>query len=383
MLKDLEKYVPVSNSIDWGLIKSELMKPFVQEMMKTHQEPRWHEEGDVWTHTTMVCEALIQMKEYQELDSLLKLEVFIAALFHDVAKPICTRVIDGVITSYNHTIKGAIMTREYLWKEYGLAGDLESQRVRETICLLIRYHSRPLHLEDDGENNLVKISSNQALAGDFSLKLLGILAKADVIGRISSDQESHLNKIEDFNQTAQLMGCYEQAITFKNDISRFHYLNGKEMWIEQELFDDTWGEVILLCGLPGTGKDYYIQTHYPSMNVISLDEIREELHILPSESNSRVYSVAKERAKELLRKKIPFIWNATSLTPFIRKHQIDLFHQYHAKARIIFLETSWKTNLTRNESRDRRVPRRIIEEMLATLQVPEAYEAEIVEWMIS
>ena len=42
------------------------------------------------------------------------------------------------------------------------------------------------------------------------------------------------------------------------------------MWKAQELYDDTWGEVILMCGLPGTGKDHWIRSHCPSLPTVWL-----------------------------------------------------------------------------------------------------------------
>lgn len=116
------------------------------------------------------------------------------------------------------------------------------------------------------------------------------------------------------------------------------------------LYEDTWGEVILMCGLPGTGKDHWIRDNYPDLPVVSLDDLRLEMDVEPTEAQGRVVQAARERAKELLRAKHPFIWNATSLTA-LRAQQIELFERYHARVRLVYLETVWEENLRRNASR--------------------------------
>ena len=59
-----------------------------------------------------------------------------------------------------------------------------------------------------------------------------------------------------------------------SDYTRRAYFSGGDVWPQQELYYETWGEVDMFCGLPGTGEDYWISKHCKDMPVISLDEIR-------------------------------------------------------------------------------------------------------------
>ena len=59
----------------------------------------------------------------------------------------------------------------------------------------------------------------------------------------------------------------------------------------------------------------------------------------------------------------------------IRRKQIQLFEQYHASVKIVFLETDWETEQTRNSSRKNEVPQTAIEKMLKDLELPELREA--------
>ena len=77
----------------------------------------------------------------------------------------------------------------------------------------------------------------------------------------------------------------------------------------------------------------------------------------------------------------PFVFNATNITEMTRSKWKRLFEQYHACVRMVFLETGFKENLRRNAGRKYAVPENIIGEMLKKLTLPEAFEAQRVEWM--
>ena len=47
--------------IDWNAVKTSALRPMIGRMEETMQNPAWHGEGDVWTHTRMVCETLAEI----------------------------------------------------------------------------------------------------------------------------------------------------------------------------------------------------------------------------------------------------------------------------------------------------------------------------------
>ena len=113
----------------------------------------------------------LSIKINKYLPELEKLIVFLAALFHDIGKGVCTRIENGEIVSTNHGVKGSIMLREYLWKDLGLCGTKEYQEFREGICLLVRYHSNPIHVYEDLTKRVIKLSTNTKLTKYFNIKL--------------------------------------------------------------------------------------------------------------------------------------------------------------------------------------------------------------------
>lgn len=137
----------------------------------------------------------------------------------------------------------------------------------------------------------------------------------------------------------------------------------------------------MLSGLPGTGKDTWIRENCAGYPVVSLDDIRAELKTGPEDAQGPVVQLARERAREYLRKKQPFVWNATCLTEETRRKLTGLFEQYGARVRIVWLETDWHTGTERNRNRKNAVPEAAVERMLAKTVPPFPDEAHTVEWI--
>ena len=59
-----------------------------------------------------------------------------------------------------------------------------------------------------------------------------------------------------------------------------------------------------------------IKKHYPDWPVISLDKMRNERGISPTDKtgNGQVIQEAKEQARVYLRRQESFVWNATNTT---------------------------------------------------------------------
>lgn len=368
--------------IDWEGLWAAGFGTFFERMGKVEQNPSWHEEGNVWRHTQMVCQELVGMSVYRKLPLLQRQELFLAAMLHDIGKILCTRLEEGQWVSPNHTAVGARMAREYLRTEFGLGGTKKTLYIRETICNLIRYHSVPTHILDqtDPERRLMKIASNGELVPDFTIELLCILEEADVRGRIYQKMEESVETVLLCAQLAEEIGCYRGAFSFPSPYAEYAYLSGRNLVPGQELYDDTWGEVILMSGLPGTGKDTWIKEQLGNLPVVSLDEIRRRMGVSPTEHQGVVVAKAREMAKEYLRKKQPFVWNATNVTASLREKQVRLFQKYHASVRIVYLETGWEEELKRNKERKEAVPEQVIGKMQGSLVLPERFEAEVVRW---
>ena len=372
----------VNEKINWTALEASPLGSFLTAMSNTPQNPEYHAEGDVYKHTKMVCEELTKTERFWELSQKKREILFLSALLHDVGKITCTHLEDGRWISPAHAHAGALAVRSFLWIECGLSGEYEAMNFRETVCTLIRYHSLPAYaiLRDDGVRALIKAASAGTVLPDFSTELLMMLSEADARGRKCADHDDYLERVLFSGELARETGCFFGPYRFANPYTGFAYMQGRNVVPYAELYDDTWGEVIIMSGLPGTGKDTFIKSNFADLPMISLDDIRKELKISPTEPQGRVADEARKRARELLRNKTPFVWNATNITPMTRSRIIDLVSSYGAASKIVYLETGWEELLARNDGRKEAVPPVEIMKMLGKLTPPETFEGHCVEW---
>lgn len=217
------------------------------------------------------------------------------------------------------------------------------------------------------------------------MKLLYLLAKADLFGRECKYKDNLLNNIEYFKEYCIDLGCYEDKKVFKNSYTRYKYLNSintKTLHPEDELFDVTKFEVIVMCGLPLSGKDTFIKENLIDIPLISLDQIRDEFKILPRQDSNKVVAIAKERAKIYLRQKKTFIWNATNIMEDTRKKLCYLFSSYNARVHFIYIESTYKELLKRNKKRERSIDIKVLNHMIYKFDMIEPYEGYFTEYVV-
>ncbi|MHA4740680.1 AAA family ATPase [Dyadobacter sp. MSC1_007] len=342
---------------------------WIADMHGVPQDAVHHAEGDVATHTQMVVKELVGLKEYQNLREEEKAILWIAALLHDVEKRSTTyQETDGSIVSPGHAKKGALTARQILFKQFDVPFE-----TREQIVGLVRHHGLPLWVfhKPDPQKALLQASF------EVNTNLVAILAKADVLGRICSDQQDLLDRISFFEEYCKEQRCAGQSYPFTTDLSRFHYFHAEAASVDYLPFDDTTCQVTLMSGLPGMGKDSYIREHLHGLPVISLDKIRLAHKIKPDDTsaNGWVAQQAKEQARVYLRAKNDFVWNATNISKQMRSQLIDLFASYRARVRIVYVEQPYKQWKLQNGSREEMVPTKVLERMLAKWEVPKLHEA--------
>ena len=364
---------------DWRLEWERIQAQFdwIGAMRGVPQDPQYHAEGDVFVHTRMVAEALIALDEWRALPPEERETLFAAALLHDVAKPACTRVeFDGKITSKRHARQGELLAREMLWLGVGLDVSAPFAQ-REQVARLVRYHGLPLWFLEKPSPERAVMEASQTTR----LDRLALLAEVDVRGRICPDQQELLDRIDLFRAFVQEQQCYSAPRTFASAHSRFQFFHSEGRDPDYAAYDDTRFEVVLLSGLPGAGKDSWIQHHLPDWPLISLDRLRRDLKISPEDSQGPVIQAAKEQAREWMRKQQSFVWNATNVTRLLRSQLIDLFASYHARVRIVYVEAPFDEIIRRNTARSERVPEAVIYNLLRKLEVPDLTEAHVVEYV--
>lgn len=338
---------------------------------------RYHREGDVWVHTQMVVEELLALPGYQALVRADQVKVFLAALLHDVAK--CrTTVINpetGDIQHPGHSRKGAIDARIALWD----AG--APFKVREAVCRMVSQHQTPFWAMGGSKRNIPPEFLVRSLSWQLDLRLLALLAEADIRGRVCDDTSPILDNIELFRELARDENCFGRPRDFVNAHTAVSYFRGAGVHPEYPLFQEEGSKVIVMSGPPASGKNTWVAKHHPSLPVVSFDDAREELGLKHGKNEGMVAHLALDKAKALLRAKAPFVWNATNLSEQMRARTLDLLFAYHAEVEVVYLERPRAELLSRNSKRDTTLNNKALQAMLYKWEPPLPTEAHRVHFL--
>lgn len=123
--------------------------PELKALIGTPQEPEWHPEGDVWTHTLMVIDHAAKIIRRQDAGLRTQdeqLHVMLGALCHDLGKPATTKTIDGRIRSLGHEDAGAKIAM-HLCERWSFGRD-----ATEAARLITADHLKPSMLYRAKEN---------------------------------------------------------------------------------------------------------------------------------------------------------------------------------------------------------------------------------------
>jgi len=152
--------------------------PELAALIGVPQDPRWHPEGDVWTHTLMVVDEAARLRSSQPDD----LALLWSALCHDLGKPQTTIVADDHIRCHGHAEAGVPATERLLTR-------LRAPKQLVTrVCALVEHHLAPaLFVKNSaGARGYRRLARRLERAG-VSFELLLRVARADHLGRTTPD----------------------------------------------------------------------------------------------------------------------------------------------------------------------------------------------------
>jgi len=154
--------------------------PELESLIDVPQDPQWHPEGDVWTHTLMVVDEAAPLAS--DLPRGQRAALLLAAVAHDFGKPSTTRVEDGRLRSRGHEEAGVAPALAFL-ERLGVRS-LDGHDVRGAVAALVQYHLSPTpfwNAEARGER--VSDGAFRRLALKVDPELLYRLSLADTRGR--------------------------------------------------------------------------------------------------------------------------------------------------------------------------------------------------------
>jgi tRNA nucleotidyltransferase (CCA-adding enzyme) len=168
-----------SRGMEWADLLGVVDKlfPEVAALKGCPQEPEWHPEGDVWTHTLLCLDR--GREEAEGLDRERRLTVMLALLCHDFGKPLTTAVIDGRIRSMDHEDAGVAPTRSFLDRLN--LHTLGGYDLREQVAQLVAHHLTPSHFFKNRDH--VGDGAFRRLSRKLEPDLLYRVSRADCLGR--------------------------------------------------------------------------------------------------------------------------------------------------------------------------------------------------------
>jgi tRNA nucleotidyltransferase (CCA-adding enzyme) len=164
-------------ALGWELGVVHRIFPDLVPLATCPQEPEWHPEGDVWTHTLMVVD-----EARGRIDGLERgpaIAMMVAALCHDIAKPETTARIDGRWRSPGHEEAGVEPSIRVLDRLN--LHSIDGYDVRHAVLGLVAQHLKPSAFHKSPTP--VSDGAFRRLAQKVDLDLLARFAKADCHGR--------------------------------------------------------------------------------------------------------------------------------------------------------------------------------------------------------
>ena len=385
---------PDLNTLTWAFGEA---VPALRRLKDTPQDPEWHAEGDVYTHTDMVLDELYRSFDTdigKSIPPVVQRELILGALFHDVAKPWTTKRMEirGVerVAAPRHEAQGRSLIApilvdsglswESLWHVMGIVG-----------C-----HQEPklLVVKDKPPGEYKRLSRK---VDPFRVTFM---EQADMRGRICPDLPKQLEHLEMY-----LLGSEEYAPPGWLEEWRAHFADltadrplafrdrvfgeairavedGKIATPEEGGFlvfqeNATPPELVVLCGPSGSGKSTFIEKHLPDYEVVSLDNLREEMSGDRADQtmNGQVRQEAQFRLKAALRPGRKVVWDATNLRKDFRSMVCETGFAYKALVTLVVIHLKPEDNAARNQKRTHAVPPKVLASQLEGWEYPDVDEA--------
>ncbi len=179
--------------------------PEISALRGARHNPNVHPEGDVWEHNNRVLDACALICRQAGLDEKESLILMLAALCHDLGKPLTARLVDGVWRNPDYERAGEEPARSLLVR-MGCPPSLV-----DGIATLVREHGQPYRLWKQNLTEPVADGAIRRLALQAPIVPLCRLALADFRGRELEEAKGACPAVEWLLQRADELSLKHQV----------------------------------------------------------------------------------------------------------------------------------------------------------------------------
>jgi len=316
----------------------------------------YHEEGDVWTHTEMVLDAL---------PSTVSDSVVVAALLHDIGK-VYTREVtpEGKVRFFNHASRSTFEAIDILKVIYDNLFDffntfsvLNSDSFVHVLNLINLHYIFFNYTDSQTEKNAVKLAKKLSGYGLTFYNDLVDLVKADHVGRITSQ------KTKVSNEFFELV-----KVKIKNLIDNFDCSkNIKDNYID------------LLIGIPYSGKSFFLENYVNNSDIVIISRDNLIMKKYPELSYNEAWKLVDQNAinlelDSLFRSAVKdnknIIVDMTNLSRKSRNSKLSQVSKNYNKKASVFYTGMGKIKERIKKRKDKNIDQLVLNRMMNSFQLP-------------
>jgi predicted kinase len=362
-----------------------LPEALINRLQETPQNPRYHGEGSVWNHILMVLEQFDLHADEWVADPAEKEILYWACLLHDAGKVAVTRKVDGQWSARGHEIAGIPVARDILLQQNEL-----SSAQRKQILDIVKWHHIPRQWGVQG----VDPQEYRKLATETDLRLLGLFARFDVMGRVSEGKEAVLERVRLFNEEIvteleRELGTFpEISESFRlgnlhkknalwNVLASGHYpLLSHVLKLQPVTMPSPPRKCLITIGPLQSGKTEYLASEYPDYHRIDVAKLG-----LESASGDADEVIEKRLSKfsEILadrfRRYDRVALDGTHLHEILRLEICRVAREQDAEIHYLFFERTLEEIMQKNSTSDRPFDEVSLRRSANQLDYPHPWEA--------
>ena len=177
--------------------------PEAEALIGLRQNPAYHPEGDVWTHTMQVLDEAAALRSAAGEP----LRFMLSALCHDMGKAVTTEESGGAVHAYEHEKKGLVEVKRFLRRL------TRETKLTAYVLNMTELHMKPNMLAGNGAQikSYMRMYDRSVCPEDLLL-----LARADHLGRVGpgSDREALLSSYaETEHRLREMLALYRARMS--------------------------------------------------------------------------------------------------------------------------------------------------------------------------